>query len=138
MRTGVGYSDNPDSMAAGIHAARQAVLTSGRKDSCDIALLFCTARHDQPALREAVASVLGPKVPIYGGGAVGVITNDYYGYAGDQAGVACIWLEGADCDVLTDVGLGEGEEDAGFRLGQGLQSLDYKQGFFRHAVLRRG
>jgi diguanylate cyclase (GGDEF)-like protein len=74
-------------------------------------------------LREAVSSIVGDSVPIYGGGAVGIITNDIYGYAGDQAGVACLWLDGSRCDVLTDGGLAESEEDTGFRLGQGLAKL---------------
>ncbi len=118
MQAGVGYSDIPDSTAAGIYAAEQAVAMSDRTDPCDIALLFCTARHDQRVLRKAVASVLGATVPVYGGGAVGVITNHDFGYAGDQVGVACLWLDGARCDIFTEGGLDRSEEDAGERLGR--------------------
>ncbi|MDR1840628.1 MAG: diguanylate cyclase [Holophagales bacterium] len=123
MKAGVGYSDIPDSAAAGRHAAKNAVKMAGRKESCDLALLFCTSRHDQKALREAVASVLGNSVPVYGGGAIGVITNDYYGYAGDQVGIACLWLDGVYYDVIIDDGLLKSEEDTGFRLGQGIAEL---------------
>ena len=123
MKASVGYSDNPDSIAAGKQAADSAIHASGRNEPCDIALVFCTARHNQLALRDAVSMVLGKAVPIYGGGAVGIITNDTYGYAGDQVGVACIWLDGVHCDVLTDGGLSENEEDTGYRLGQGLARL---------------
>jgi len=90
MKVGVGYSDNPETLAAGLQAANMAVRNAHRNDPCDMVLLFTTARHDQQALREAVTSVVGSTVPIYGGGAVGVITNDYYGYAGDQIGLAAI------------------------------------------------
>jgi len=85
-----------------------------------MALLFSTARHDQAALRGAVASVIGSDVPIYGGGAAGVITNGYFGYAGDQIAAACVWLDGVGCEVLVEGGLNEGEEETGARLGKRL------------------
>ena len=123
MQAGVGYSDLPDSVAAGRQAAEKAVLMSGRQDPCDLALLFGTFRHDQDILREAVASVIGADVPVYGGGAIGVITNDDYGYAGDQVGIACLWLDGSSFSVLAEAGLAESEADTGFRLAQGLGEL---------------
>ena len=126
MKVGVGFSDNPESDAAGIQAAAMAVLQAGRKDTCDIALMFSTARHDQVALRRAVASVIGDSAPIYGGGAAGIITNENYGYAGDQIAVACIWLDGVGCDALVESGLNEGEEETGIRLGRRLVELGTK------------
>jgi len=85
-----------------------------------MALLFSTARHDQAALRAAVASVVGESVPIYGGGAAGVITNSYFGYAGDQIAAACVWLDGVGCEALVEGGLNESEEETGARLGRRL------------------
>jgi len=123
-QAGVGYSENPDSALAGKEAAEQAIAMAGRRDACNMVLLFCTARHDQQILREVVSAVVGDSVPIYGGGTAGVMTNDAYGYAGDQVGVACLWLDGARCDVLIDGGLLESEEGTGFRLGQGLARLN--------------
>ncbi|MDR1935713.1 MAG: diguanylate cyclase, partial [Candidatus Accumulibacter sp.] len=123
MRAGVGYSDIPDSAAAGAQAVRVALEMAGRQDPCDIVLLFCTARHDADVLRAAAASEAGDAALIYGGGAVGVITNDTFGYAGDQVGAACLWLDGADCRVLTDEGLLQGEEASGVRLGERLAAL---------------
>jgi len=123
MHVGVGYSDIPDSYGAGVQAAKMAAGQAGRDGSCDIALLFSTARHDQHALRAAVASVAGDTVPIYGGGAAGVITGDYYGYAGYQVAAALIWLDGVNCDVLIDGGLNGSEEEAGERLGRRLAEI---------------
>ena len=122
MKVGVGHSDNPDSRAAGAQAATMALAGAGRSDACDMVLLFSTSRHDQAQLREAVASVVGP-APIVGGGAAGVITNEYYGYAGDQIAAACIWLDGVSCELLTDGGLKESEEETGVRLGRRLAEL---------------
>jgi signal transduction histidine kinase/ActR/RegA family two-component response regulator len=118
----VGYSDNPNTPAAGKQAAEAALTRAGLAGPCDLVLLFATARHDQRVLRDSVASVTGP-ARIYGGGAVGIITNEFFGYAGDQIGVACIWLEGARCDVIIDDGLLEGEEETGVRLGKRLAAM---------------
>ena len=123
MQVGIGYSDIPDSAASGKKAAENAVRAAGRQDPCDLVFLFCTTRHDQQALREAVASVVGTDVPIYGGGAVGIITNHTYGYAGYQVGLACLWLDGVRCDVALDGDLPAGEEEGGFRLGRELARL---------------
>ena len=127
MKVGIGYSDNPVTIYAGVQAVEMAIKQAGRKDPCDLALLFSTARHDQSVLREAVASIAGKSVPIYGGGTVGIITNEYFGYAGDQIEVACIWLDGVRCDVITEAGLEKSEVETGVRLGQRLAALGTKQ-----------
>lgn len=123
MHVGVGYSELPDTAAAGREAALEAAKRAGRGTPCDLALLFATARHDAGRLREAVASVIGPAVPIVGGGAVGIISNDRFGYAGDQIGLALIWLEGARCELLVEGDLAKGEAAAGERLGRKLLNL---------------
>ncbi len=126
MLVGVGYSDIPDSEAAGLQAVRAAMENANRQDPCDLVLLFCTARHNQKILRNAVTSVVGDTTRIFGGGAVGIITNDSFGYAGDQVGVACIWLDGVSCDILAESGLLESEKDTGIRLGHHLAEIGVK------------
>ena len=128
MKVGVGYSDNPESSAAGLQAVQMAVAQAERPDPCDMALLFATARHDYAALHEAAASVVGTSVPVYGGGAAGIITNEYFGYAGDQVAAVCLWLDGVGCEVLVEGGLNEGEEEAGMRLGRRLAEAGTKPG----------
>ena len=120
MRVGVGYSDNPDSEAAGRQAAREALREAGRVGTCDLVLLFATARHDAGILREAIASEVGRDVPIVGGGAVGAISKDRYGYAGDQVILAVFHFEGVQCGFFTEPGLLDGEVDTGRRLGRKL------------------
>lgn len=117
MQVTVGFSDHPDSLRAGRRAARQALETAGRTDKCDLVLLFCTVRHDQEILRTAVAQATGNTHCIYGGGAVGVITNTAFGYAGDQVGVACFWLDGSRVHLAHQGDLSAGEFEAGVRLG---------------------
>lgn len=127
MQVGVGYSDIPDSAIAGKQAVDIAIEQAGRVDKCDIVLIFCTARHESLVLRDAISSVVGDSVPIFGGGAVGIITNETFGYAGDQVGVACIWLDGVKCNVLTESGLSENEENTGIQLGKKLAEAGTEQ-----------
>ena len=127
MQAEVGFSENPNSSKAGQEAARKALNKAGRKDPCDMVLLFCTASHNQQLLRDAVVSVVGQSAHIYGGGAAGIITNDAYGYAGNQVGAACIWLDGSACDVFMDNGLPESEMDTGIRLGKELLHAGVKK-----------
>ncbi|MDR0310455.1 MAG: response regulator [Acidobacteriota bacterium] len=123
MKVGIGYSDNPDTAAAGTQAIQMALSKGEREDSCDFVLLFATARHDQYTLREAVAGAAGASTPVYGGGAAGIITNDYYGYAGDQVAAACVWLDGVECKTLIERGLNKSEEETGIRLGRRLSEI---------------
>ena len=118
MRVEVGYSDLQETDAAGAEAARQALTKAGRSDPCDLVFLFSTVAHDPHYLRSVVASVVGASAVIVGGGAVGAITNDHYGYAGDQVGVAAVWLEGVGFELLAKRGIVDNEEETGFRLGK--------------------
>lgn len=127
MRIGIGYSENQDSGGAGEQAARMALGMAGRPQPCDLVLLFATAHHEPHLLREAVAGVLGKTALIVGGGAAGTITNDYYGYAGYQVGLAAIWLDGQCCDLTSVSGLraARSEAEAGRNLGGKLARLSY-------------
>lgn len=127
MRVGVGYSDNPDSIVAGIQAARKALEQADKAAPCDLVLLFATARHEPNQLKAAVTSILGREASVVGGGAIGIISNDYYAYSGDQVGLAAIWLEDAAFDLLTEVGLSGtvNETEIGRKLGDRLAALGY-------------
>ena len=72
---GVGYSEKPDAREAGIEAATLALAQAGI-DTCDLVLLFATAKQDPAAVRDGVRSVVGPRPRLTGGASVGVITND--------------------------------------------------------------
>ncbi|GHV50821.1 hypothetical protein FACS1894216_03690 [Synergistales bacterium] len=123
MLVTVGYSERPSSTDGGSESAREAVNKSGRASPCDLALLFYTSLHDPKELLRAVTSVLGQSVRVVGGGAVGAITNDRFGYAGDQVVIACFWLDGIEVDILSEGGLREGERAVGERLGRRLAHL---------------
>lgn len=122
MRAGIGYSDNPDTSMAGMQAA-MAALKSGNGIKCDLVLVFYTARHDADILKNAISSVVGAGVPVVGGGAVGAISNDKFGYAGDQIILAALWLEGVRYSIIAGKGLKDGEKKTGKDLGERLADL---------------
>ncbi len=122
MYVGVGYSELPNSNAAGTQAAQQALAGKMEHGPCDLVLLFATARHNTAQLRSAVGAVVGEGVPIVGGSAVGIITNNHFGYAGEQVGVAAIWLQQEEYHLFVEKNLTAGEAAAGMRLGSAMQA----------------
>ncbi|MDR1378324.1 MAG: FIST C-terminal domain-containing protein [Synergistaceae bacterium] len=119
----VGYSDDPDTVLAGHAAARAALRQAGMTTPCELVLLFATARHDAQILCDVVASIVGPSALILGGGAVGAITNDRFGYAGDQVIMGCFWLGSSRYNVHIQGGLLESEEETGWQLGRQLAKI---------------
>ncbi|CAK7040518.1 MAG: hypothetical protein DELT_00762 [Desulfovibrio sp.] len=123
MYVTVGYCDTPDTALAGREAAREALEKANRKEPCDLVLLFATARHNAAPLREAVAEIVGPKAAIVGGGAVGAISNDRFGYAGDQVVLACFWMEKSRFGLAAEGGLEGSEAEVGKKLGHTLAGM---------------
>jgi hypothetical protein len=124
-RAGVGYSENPQSEAAGLEAARAAMDRAGIS-RCDLALLFSTARHDQARLLRAVRSVVGSSAKIAGGGAAGVITNDRLGYEGSQVGVAVVASSSVEIHTFLQPGLTEDEYRVGHALGTQIAKRSFR------------
>lgn len=127
MRVGVGYCENTDTEKAGMIAAKEAIRSAGRTDPCSLAILFSTSSHDPKYLRAVIASVLGDTVPIVGGGAIGAISNKYYGYSGDQVVVAGLWLDGIGCNIHSEGGLVGREAKVGKYLGERMSKRDVEK-----------
>jgi hypothetical protein len=122
-RAAVGYSEITSSHEAGAEAAQ---LALGRLDGQkpDVVLLFGTAKHDPARLREGVRSVVGPEPPLFGGAAVGVITNERMGYDGYQFGVALLSSPGARFQLFIEKNLPDNEYAVGRALGAAIRSSD--------------
>jgi FIST N domain len=126
LRAGVGFSELPGSRQAGAEAAR-AALDQGSLDACDLVLMFATSKHDPVAFRDGVRSVLGPRPRLFGGSAVGVITNDRMGYEGFQAGVAAIATGGVRADIFCEGGVPGNERTAGAALARQISGRGYAE-----------
>jgi hypothetical protein len=125
-RAGVGFSERTSSRLAGAEAAR-AALERGSLGQCDLALVFATSKHDPVALRDGVRSVIGPRARLFGGAAVGVITNDRMGYEGFEAGVAAIACGDMRADLFIEGGLPEREREVGLALGRQIVERGYDE-----------
>lgn len=123
-RAGVGFSERPDSLEAAREAATAAVeqLEGGR---CDLALVYCTAKHDQALVHKAVRAAVGPRARIVGGCGIGVISTDRLGYEGCQLGVAVLSSDSVEVDVFAQGGLVDNEYEVGRALGAQIGAADY-------------
>lgn len=125
-RAGVGFSESTSSREAGAMAA-QAALEQGSLDACDLVLMFATSKHDPVAFRDGVRSVVGPVARLFGGSAVGLITNDHLGYEGFEAGVAAIATGGMCADLFIESGLPDNERQVGVALAQQIVDRGYSE-----------
>jgi len=119
-RAAVGFSEKTTSREAGAEAARAAVAQL-ETERCDLVLLFGTSKHDPTLLRDGVRSVVGPSVPLFGGSAVGVITNEKLGYEGYQVGVAVIASDSLAYEMFIARGLPDNEYNVGRELGRQIR-----------------
>jgi hypothetical protein len=93
---GAGHSTAPDSAKAGAEAAAAAI--GGRTPA--VVMVFCSIRHDLPALLLAVRAEAGEHASIVGATTLGELAYDGAGVGG----VAVIALGGAGYAVRTQVG----------------------------------
>lgn len=127
MYAGVGFSNNPDTQSAGYEAVLAAMRQADSYTRCDMIILFATAHHDGVHLRQAVSTAAGDDVLIVGGGAVGTISNNLFGYAGDQVSLAMLWFENTGCKLFVEGGLDGDEYEVGQKLGSKLKKGGIKE-----------
>lgn len=116
VKSGVGYSDNTNSAAAGRQAAEKAMMYASTGKS-DLTMAFCGGNHDPFAFLKAVGDVVG-ETTLIGGMTVGVITNEKVGYGGYESGVAVVAADNVRFDAVTVGNLSDDEEAAGTEFGR--------------------
>ncbi len=115
-----GLSLDTDSNTAGREAAGTAAAKFNADDSASWVLAFCGGRHKPEVILDGIRSELGD-IPIYGGAAVGLITNDTLGNTGYECGLAAFSSEfPVHGSVVVDT-LRSGEFQAGTDLGRKLR-----------------
>ena len=94
-------------------------MASARLETApDLAFLFATSRLDPEALTAGVLEVVGAATPLFGGNANGVISNDFVGYDGFQAGVAVFRFAGIEFELFRQEGVAFAERETGRALGE--------------------
>jgi len=112
MKIGTGYSNQEDGFSSGQAAAKNA-MEKGDIHRPDLVLAFCSGRVDHADYFRGLQHVVGDHVPIVGGSAVGIITNDSLSYEGYPAGALVLESKSLRSQVAVASRLDKGEKRAG-------------------------
>ena len=121
---GVGFSESPKSREAGIEAAKRA-LTEAQTDTCNLAMMYSTSKHDPAQLQAGVRSIIGPEAKLIGGYSNGIITKDKLGYDGYQVGIAVMSSDSVSADLFMEKGLAGNEFNVGASLGKKIKDTEF-------------
>ena len=121
MKVGIGYANDQNALRLGEKVAEDA-MKNGRIDQPVLVIAFCGGRVDHDAYFKGLQTLVGNKVPIIGGSAIGIITNEHLSYDGFPAGAAII-----ESDTLQHTegyanNLHKNEKLAGQRLAEKLSN----------------
>ncbi|MDX1676707.1 FIST signal transduction protein [Arsukibacterium sp.] len=122
MQVGIGYSHCENAFSAGQQAAIHAMTQAGFSQA-DLVLAFCSGTLDHLAFYRGLRAVLGQDVNIFGGSAVGVITNQQLCYQGYPAAVAVLKFEDNYCQMAVATGLFNSPFIAGEQLASALPAM---------------
>jgi hypothetical protein len=112
MKVGISQSEDRNASFAGQQAAKQA-LSNGSITKPSLVIAFCFGETNAEDFYQGVRTAVGPDVPIVGGQAIGVITNDLASYEGSPSAVAVLEDETLSFAVQSQsIGLGQ-EADCG-------------------------
>jgi hypothetical protein len=89
MKVGIGYGNEKHAFSSGKMVAESATEKAAIARA-DLIFAFCHGELDHDEFFRGLRSVVGDEVPIVGGSAIGVITNDWLSYEGFPAGAAIV------------------------------------------------
>lgn len=89
MKASTGYGNHSDAALLGRAIAEDA-MQRGNIRAPGLVLAFCSGRLDATAFYQGLRTAVGDGVPIIGGSALGIITNDQLCSDGAPAGVAIL------------------------------------------------
>jgi len=121
MKVGVGYCNEREALLSGKEVAEKAIK-SGKIHRPDFVLAFCSGDIDHDEFFRGLQSVVGDEVPIIGGSAIGIITNNDLSYGGYPAGAAVVQLDALHYRIASAGNLNRGEKIAGRKLGEKLSN----------------
>ena len=123
MKVGIGYSNQKDGFLSGMAVAKNAI-EKGNIQSPDLVFAFCGGQVDHEDYFRGLQNVVGDQVPIIGGSALGIITNELLSYEGYPAGAAIIESKTLKYREAAASGLDKDEKQAGYKL---TKKLSYEQ-----------
>ena len=121
MKVGVGYCNEKDAVLSARKVAEDAI-EDGDVRNPDFVFAFCGGKLDHEAFFCGLQSVVGNEVPIIGGSAIGIITNDYLSYKGCPAVVAVVESDALQHRFVAVDDLAKDERLAGKKLAEQLST----------------
>lgn len=120
-KVAIGYSNEKEAFLSGKKLAERALRVDG-VERVDLAFAFRAGNLNHDEFFKGLQSVIGKEVPVIGGSAIGVITNDDLSYEGFPAALALVQSDTIQHRVAVVGGLNKGEQPAGRRLAEKLAS----------------
>lgn len=117
MKVGIGYENHPDAYSAGRKIAGMA-MEKGKIQDPTVVISFCHGALNHEVFFKGLRSVVGDEVPIIGGSAMGIITNDHLSYEGTPAGAAILSSQNLSCNWAYGEHLDNDEQVVGRSIGQ--------------------
>jgi hypothetical protein len=121
LKVGIGYDNQKNSISLGKKVAENAIK-NGKIESPDLVIAFCSGQIDHEDFFKGLQIVVGNQVPIIGGSAIGIITNESLSYEGYPAGAAIIQSETIQLKVASADDLDKNEKLAGQKLAEKLSN----------------
>ncbi len=116
MKAGVAFANDASGYVAGRRAAEEAVRKTGALKTPDVVLAFCAGTAEANAAFAGIRSAVGARVPILGGSALGVVSNEQV--SRDGVCVAVMDLGAPVAAVGFTEGILKDERKAGRKLGK--------------------
>ncbi len=119
MKVGIGCANKSDGYLSGTAVAQKAI-EDGAVKRPDIVLAFCSGDMNHHDFFNGIKSVVGYDVPVAGGSAIGVITNNHLSYENSPSVAAVIESDNLKINLAVSDGLDKNEKAAGEALGTAL------------------
>lgn len=121
MKIGIGYCNKPEAFLSGKEVVEDAIAKAGI-DKPNFIIAFCSGQVDHNEFFKGLQSAAGKKVPIIGGSAIGIITNEDLSYEGHPAGALVVQSDMLQHRVAVVGNLNEDEKLAGKILADKLSN----------------
>jgi hypothetical protein len=121
LKVGIGYDNQKNSISLGKKVAENAIK-NGKIERPALVIAFCSGQVDHEEFFKGLQIVVGNQVPIIGGSAIGIITNESLSYEGYPAGAAIIESETIQLKVASADDLDKNEKLAGQKLAEKLSN----------------
>jgi len=137
MKVGIGYANESDAYASGVKIAKNAI-ENGNISNPNLILAFCHGNIDHVKFFAGLQSVVGEAVPIIGGSAIGIITNEVLSYSDFPAGAAIFSSDNCTYSWAYADNIDQDEEKATKKLAQQIaQSPNDKVLFIFYDSIKR-